>query len=34
MLVPRPTDVELRILDVFWDTGHSTVRQAKKEELP
>ena len=27
MPLPRPTDVELRILDVFWDTGPSTVRQ-------
>ena len=26
--LPRPTDVELRILDVFWKRGPSTVRQA------
>ena len=25
---PRPTDVELRILEVFWDQGPSTVRAA------
>ena len=24
--LPRPTDVELRILEVFWDLGPSTVR--------
>ena len=26
--LPRPTDVELQILDVFWERGPSTVRQA------
>lgn len=26
--LPRPTDVELRILEVFWDLGPSTVRAA------
>lgn len=26
--LPRPTDVELQILDVFWKRGPSTVRQA------
>jgi len=26
--LPRPTDVELRILEVFWDQGPSTVRAA------
>ena len=25
--LPRPTDVELQILQVFWDNGPSTVRQ-------
>jgi len=27
MALPRPTDVELRILDAFWDAGPSTVRR-------